>query len=51
MLVKFRNGSFITFNTHKIERDRAGAQELPLSEDAENSWACLCAAKIKPKAR
>lgn len=44
MLVKFRNGSFITFSTHKIESDRAGAQEL--SEDAENSWAWLSTAQI-----
>lgn len=46
MLVKFRNGYFITFSTHKIEWDRAGAQEL--SEDAENSWAWLRTAKINP---
>lgn len=46
MLVKFRNGYFITFSTHKIESDGAGAQEL--SEDAENSWAWLCTAKINP---
>lgn len=46
MLVKFRNGYFITFSTHKIESDRAKAQEL--SEDAENSWAWLCTVKINP---
>jgi len=51
MLVKFRNGYFITFSAHKIESERARAQELLLSEDAENSWAWLCAAKIKPKGR
>lgn len=48
MLVKFGNGYFITFSTHKLESDRAGAQELPLSEDAENSWAWQCAVKITP---
>lgn len=51
MVVKFRNGYFITFSAHKVESDRAGAQELTLSEDSENSWAWLCTVKIKPRAR
>lgn len=36
MLVKFRNGYFITSSTHKRESDGAGAWEP--SEHPESSW-------------